>query len=463
MTTTRTTRHITRRTTTGRVVSGLTGRLAGWADSVLDPNPAQPPPAPAVTGWPGIYLGVGQRGPVWAGPEHHALILGPPRSGKTTRVAAPNLVLHPGPLVATTTKIDLPSITWAHRARRGTCWWWDPTNTVTPPPGARPLRWSPVVGCETWDQAVTRAHALASAARPTPANTAGGGAETHWVERAQALLAPLLHAAALTPAADLSDVLTWLHRRELTVPLSILEDHGSSLAADLLAGIAATDPRESSGIFSTADSLLAAYRTSAALDSARHPNFDPDHFARSTDTVYLCAPATTQALHAPLVIALLDQIRAATYTHRPSPSMLWALDEMANIAPLSDLPATISEGASQALTVLACLQDLSQARTRWGNAADGFLTLFTHKLVLPGIADLATLRQITALAGHTDIPVTSHTRDNRLIGAHTTTNTSPQRRPRLPPDTIAQGTPGHALWLNRTQPATIRLPTWKWK
>jgi type IV secretory pathway TraG/TraD family ATPase VirD4 len=188
------------------------------------------------------------------------------------------------------------------------------------------------------------------------------------------LLAPLLHAAALIDA-DIACVLSWIHRRELLQPVSLLNEYRSRLAADVLEGIAATDPREQSGIFSTADGVLAAYRSAAALHAARHPDFDPDAFAASTDTLYICAPATAQAQHAALVVALLDQIRTATYRRRPYPPMLWGLDELAHIAPLADLPATIAEGGSQGLIVLACLQDLSQARTRWGPAAEGFLPL----------------------------------------------------------------------------------------
>ena len=55
---------------------------------------------------------------------------------------------------------------------------------------------------------------------------------------------------------------------------------------------------------------------------------------------------------------------------------LLALDEVANIAPIPDLTSMVSEGAGQGLLVLACLQDLSQARARWGQSADGFLSLF---------------------------------------------------------------------------------------
>jgi type IV secretion system protein VirD4 len=447
--------------------------LAAWARRALTSTRTAPSPPPATTGWPGLYLGTGRTGPVWGGPQHHALIIGPPRSGKTTCLAAPNLTVHPGPVVATSTKTDLAETTWTRRAGRGVCWLWDPTGTITPPEGVRPLRWSPVSGCGSWDHTLARAHALATAARPGPASPAGHESEAHWIERAQALLAPLLHAAAIAPAqgapdqqspapagsagarSGLEQVLSWLHRRDLVGPLGILESHGALLPADLLTGIAATEDREASGIFSTADGLLAAYRTDTALASARDPNFDPAAFARSVDTVYLCAPGTSQAQHAPLIVCLLYQIRSAVYAARPHPPMLWALDELANIAPLPDLPATISEGASQGLVVLACLQDLSQARTRWGAAADGFATLFTHKLVLPGVADLVTLRQISALAGEMDVPVTSATRTPQ---GRWSTSTSPQRRPRLPLDSIARGIPGQALWINRTHLATVGLP-----
>lgn len=345
--------------------------------------------------------------------------------------------------MATSTKPDLIWATHTRRARLGTCWYWDPSGTTNIPPGLQPVTWSPIVGAETWDSAVARAHALATAARPN--QTAH---DTHWVERAQALLAPLLHAAALS-GADLAVVLSWLHRRHLDMALSILEDHHAHRGADLLQGIARTDSRELSGIFSTADGLLAAYRTDAALEATRDPSFDPDYFAASGDTLYLVSPTATQNLHTPLVVTLLDQIRTATYRWHPQPPMLYALDELANIAPLPDLPATLAEGGSQGLVIFACLQDLSQARARWDKAADGFLTLFTHKIVLPGIADPATLKNISTLAGDIDIPIQSTSRENRLF-ARTTITTGTRRQKHLPESAIASQPPGTAILISGT-------------
>ena len=90
--------------------------------------------------------------------------------------------------------------------------------------------------------------------------------------------------------------------------------------------------------------------------------------------------------------------------------MFLCLDEVANIAPIHDLPALVSEAGGQHLHVLACLQDLSQARSRWGNdAADGFLSLLQTKLILTGIADPRTLEAISLALGEYDRQLISHT------------------------------------------------------
>jgi type IV secretion system protein VirD4 len=116
--------------------------------------------------------------------------------------------------------------------------------------------------------------------------------------------------------------------------------------------------------------------------NAAHHNFDAERFVGSTDTLYVTAPANKQALCAPLVVGLLEQIRQATYRHAAEaidrrPPVYMCLDEVANMAPIHDLPALVSEVGGQGLHVMVCLQDLSQARKRWGDdAADGFLSLF---------------------------------------------------------------------------------------
>jgi len=141
--------------------------------------------------------------------------------------------------------------------------------------------------------------------------------------------------------------------------------------------------------------------------------------------------------------------------------VLFALDEVANIAPLSSLPALAAEGGGQGLVTLACLQDLSQARMRWGEAAEGFLTLFGAKVILPGIADYRTLALISALGGIMEVPRTAI---NRYVGnfgrIRPTTSTSTVFLPRYPIDAIARGRPGFGLLIYGNEMAEVRLMPW---
>jgi type IV secretion system protein VirD4 len=409
-----------------------------------------------------LYLGAATGGLALGDPQQALLVLGPPRSGKTTGVAIPNVLAAPGAVAVTSTKPDLLAATAAPRSAIGRCWLLDPSGTVETPVGVTRLRWSPVVSAATWDESLVLARAMAGAARPEGRT----GDSAHWTERAEALLAPLLHAAHLA-GAGMDTVLRWVLRQDLDPARATLTREGVDIAADVLSGLAATDPRELSGIWSTAAGLLAAYRFDAVLDHAAAPNFDPRRLVATRDTVYVSAPARYQELVAPIVVAFLEQVRAGTYatwasgsaTAPPRPVTL-VLDELANIAPIPDLPALVSEGGSQGLLTLACLQDLSQARQRWGRAADGFLSLFGTKLVLPGIGDLATLELISRLAGEIEVPAHSVSLDRGRWGPGRVTWTTRRQR-RLPVDAVSQQPPGGALLLAGARPPErVRLPPW---
>ena len=411
---------------------------------------------------PRLYVGVGGRGTAFARPEQAVLVVGPPRSGKTTALVIPNVLAAPGAVISTSTKPDVLTTTVSARSGLGRCWLMDPTGTVTPPPGVTTLRWSPVVAARSWDEALVTARALVGAARPGAALGEAG----HWTERAEAMLAPILHAAALC-GADMRTVVRWVLRQDLGPARATLTGHGSDVAADVLAGLAATDQRELSGIWSTTAGVLAAYRSAAALSASEAPNLDPSTIALGTDTVYVCAPARAQSLVAPIVVAFLEQVRAGAYRAaaegQGAVPVTFALDELANIAPLPDLPAMVSEGGSQGLLTLACLQDLSQARQRWGSAADGFLSLFGTKVVLPGIGDIGTLELVSRLGGEVNVPQRSVSRGpwwGQGRGAPTV-SWSPQRQRRMPVDAINQLAPGTAVVLTGADPpAMVRLPPW---
>jgi type IV secretory pathway TraG/TraD family ATPase VirD4 len=397
-----------------------------------------------------------------AGPEASMLVLGPPRSGKSSGIVVPCVLDAPAAVVSTSTKPDVLVATVYRRYALGNCFVFDPSGTVPLPQGTFPLRWSPVVGCERFESAVAMAHALADAARPASAFSESA----HWVERAEALLAPLLFAAAIR-GRDMTTVCRWVLSRDLREPLAALDDSGHEMAQAVFAGVAQTEDRERSGIFSSASGLLSAYRSEAALATTRQPNFDPAAFSRSHDTAYICAPSHAQDQLAPLVVALLEQIRAAVYARpRNAAPVVFALDEVAGIAPLPSLPALAAEGGGQGLVTLACLQDLSQARARWGAVADGFFSLFNSKIVFPGIGDQQTLALISSLAGDQPQITRSVTRAHPLVSllggrvSPPTTTRSIIWRPRLPVDEIARGQPGTVLCIAGAQMRRLGVQPW---
>jgi len=429
----------------------------------------------------GAYLGHDARGWCFAPPEQSVMILGPPRSGKTSSVIIPNVLAANGPVVSTSTKPDVLDATAEARSALGRCLLFDPGGAVPRRDVSTPLRWSPLQSCDTWPGALAMARSLVDVGSPAHQGGHGQSSGSHWTERAQALLAPLLHAAALD-GADMRTLLTWVDRHQALPAQQVLAGapgRTTELARNLLDGIVATDERELSGIWSTTSGSLTGFRTDQALETTTRPTFDPSQFVASSDTIYIAASAHHQALVAPMVVGLLEDIRRAAYARHAEiggdrepagrPPVLLALDEVANIAPIPDLPALVSEGGGQGVTTLACFQDLSQARQRWPGRADGFPSLFGTTAVLPGIGDVATLEALSTLAGEEELHVHtvsagrstgSQPLGDLLAGGRPQfgTSVSTQWRRRLPPDVIARGGAGHLLAFDsRNQPGWVPM------
>lgn len=105
----------------------------------------------------GVYLGLTAAGEARHGrPERAVLLLGPPRSGKTSAVIIPAVLAHTGAVVSTSTKPDVARATRLVRALGGRVWMFDPTGTSSAG-GPLELRWSPVSSSVSWDGALLMA------------------------------------------------------------------------------------------------------------------------------------------------------------------------------------------------------------------------------------------------------------------------------------------------------------------
>ena len=95
--------------------------------------------------------------------------------------------------------------------------------------------------------------------------------------------------------------------------------------------------------------------------------------SRAPSTLYVVVASELQQHLAPIIAGVIRDMRSTAYAAaaadglpgtgaRDRVPVLLVLDELANIAPLHDLPTLVAEGGSQGVVTLACLQDLSQAR-----------------------------------------------------------------------------------------------------
>ena len=391
----------------------------------------------------GIYLGRGVSGDAMSGAQRSTLVLGPSRSGKTSSLVVPNLMLTSHSCVVTSTKHDI--VTVMSRVRRdGATLLFDPSGTVPTPPGVHRIGYSPIRESLEWDGAVLAARSLIDVAR----RGHGDRGDDHWTDRAGALVAPLLHAAALDHESLGSLASRVDERRCDDVIARLVEHHGDHHpSVSLLRGVLATEDRERSSIWSTTSGLFSGVRSDAARASAREAPLDIDAFLSGPHQLHIVAPSRHQAVSIPLIVGLVEHVVHSTYDrHDAGARLLLVLDELANVAPIPRLAGIVSEGGGQGVVTLACLQDLSQARSRWGSAADGFLSLFPTTVVLPGIADRTTLEMLRNLAGRALVPTpsTQFGRRGRAAGH----SMSWIERDRVTMSELAHGRPGHALGLD---------------
>src|SRR5262249_5793935 len=170
----------------------------------------------------GVRQGRAQYGKrVFARQEDQTLILATQRTGKSG-LLADRILDHPGAVVATSTRTDLFEHTAPERAQLGPVDVFNPGRVGNLP---STFGWDIIQGCEQPGEAYLRADALIG-----PRHEDMGGDMAWWMGKASTALGALMHAAALTPGADLTDVWAWCNR------------HGDAMAGGALANHPAASP-----------------------------------------------------------------------------------------------------------------------------------------------------------------------------------------------------------------------------
>ncbi len=431
-------------------------------------------------------------------PAHSVLVVGPTQSMKTSALAVPAILRWDGPVVAASVKADLARHTVAWRVAEGTTWVFDPTDTVAGDlvaRGAHHLPWTPVDASGTWSGARRVAAALVDTARAGDAPMADGD---FWYASAAKLLAPLLHAAAVS-GATIGDVVRWLDEQDEATPTDALVDAGAWAALQAARACWGRDDRQRSAVYATAETVLAAFEelalsapstpdrpwapdrpsmagpssTAGSPPGSDRPStsdrLTPARWSASAvldgaNTVYLCAPAHQQRRLRPLFAALLTEIvqaaleRAEHQGHPLHPGLLVVVDEAANVAPVPDLDVLAATAAGHGVQLVTVWQDMAQITARYGARAGTVVNNHRAKLFLSGIADPATIEHASVLVGEHDV----HDRTTTVgPDGRVTTATAPGRRRLLPPDAVRRLAPGTGVLVaGHRQPCRVRLVPW---
>jgi len=399
--------------------------------------------------------------------QHHALVaFGPPQSGKSSGLAIPALLEWQGPAVASSIKTDLLGATLARRRQLGRVFVFDPFQLA----GSRSDTWSPLRAAHNWDGALEVAWRLATAGELDQRAVEGGD---FWAIAAEQRLAPLLYTAAVT-GAGIENVVRWAYGqggRELHEALASRIERGAGehelagarAAYDAVRAFESQADRTRSSIEATAQGLLRAYRFARVARSASSCEITPERLLDEAATLYLIGDSKASKLLRPLFLALLSEIvdhayeRATRAGGKLELPLLLCLDEAGNVAPLPNLAEIASTAPSHNIQLVSIFHDLAQARTRYRQQAETMVNSHRARMLLPGVADLETLRYFAGLIGEEEIRELT-----RTTGAGgTTRSTGRRRRPLLAAEALRQLPDGHALLLyGRLAPVRIRLRMW---
>ena len=402
-----------------------------------------------------LVLGRSRGRLVAAEPGHSVLVVGPTQSHKTSGFAVPALLEWEGPVLAASVKADLARSTLSWRREQGPVWLYDPTRAT----GLARSPWSPLASCSTWAGARRMAHALCDVARPA----AGSMQDAEfWYATAAKLLAPLLHAAALS-GRSMADVARWLDEQEQFEVAGALAAAGAEGALVAARATWGRDERQRSAVYTTAETVLEPFAERSVTEGAGDP-IDPARLLDDRATLYLCAPAHEQRRLRPLFSALTTEVldaavgRAAAQGAPLDPPLLVVLDEAANVAPLADLDVLASTAAGHGIQLVTVWQDLAQLTARYGARAGTVTNNHRVKVFLSGIADPGTLDHASTLIGDTDERQRTVSVDGR--GGRSTSVTTVTRR-LAPADLLRRMPPGTGVVLSgHLPPARITLRPW---
>lgn len=334
--------------------------------------------------------------------DAHLLTIAPTRSGKGVSAIIPNLLAYTGSVLVIDPKGENARVTARQRRSYGKTHILDPfgvtgLTTASYNPLARITPDNPDAG----DDAAALADALV---------IRGKGDDSHWDDEAASFLEGVILFVALHEElgrrhlGTVREIVTAAPDK-LDAYLEIMRDCGGLVerTANRFQG---KSDREASSVLSTAQrhtKFLDSDRMQKVLASAGGIDFGD--LKRATGTsIFLCIPPDrldTYGRWLRLMVneALMDM---ATEPTKPEIPVLFLLDEFAALGAMTSIKRAMGLMAGYGMILWPFLQDLSQLKSQYGDAA---LTFFANAGAVQffGVNDLETAKHISETIGQTTV------------------------------------------------------------
>ncbi|TAN20342.1 MAG: hypothetical protein EPN30_10575 [Actinomycetota bacterium] len=317
------------------------------------------------------------------------LVFGPTRSGKTMTLALPVLVGFRGPAVVTSVKRDLYQRSVESRQRQGECHIFDLSD-----PGSSP--WNLFSLISDFRSAKEVSDHLCGVTRSKSAEL------DFWSQLGSKMLAPLL-LAGKESGRSLLGIVEWIESQDFEAAFEVLSDTCQLEARNALDAVLHLDNRAVSSVIATLLSLLAPFNDPAISDLLSHDGIDlPRILDRSrSNTLYICSPLFRAERFFGIYEIFLRKIFEMSYQNGSAdPRILFLLDELANIAPISDLDKIASTCGGYGIVLVSIFQDLTQLGGIYGSHGGTIVNNHRSKLCLSGITDHTTLDYVEKVISH---------------------------------------------------------------
>ncbi len=342
------------------------------------------------------WMLIGGRRHVKIHSSNSIVVFGPTRCGKTTYVLVPILCDFDGSAVVTSVKNDVYLKSCTTRGLKtkvlaiseyagDQSWCWDPVDYAKNVPEAREVAHHMVISSGEYRNS--------------------SGDSKFWYRLAEPLLAGVLLASSTTETIEERKALCSFD--DIDLLFNRLDFVGADDLSQSILAVLRNDERHASSVLITAQSVLNPHLQALELFKDASFKLDLNQILRSRwtqpFTLYLIASLSTQSRLAPYFGTIVSLVGATLMKEEYRTSnVLFALDELANVAPVSDLMKFASAGLAFGLQMVSVFQDFSQTRNIYGDSAGTVINNHGSKIFFGGISDPSTLELFRSVLSSTE-------------------------------------------------------------